>query len=128
MKLIRIKTSTSWVLSAAFALGSGIAAGQQAPAQAPNTIKSTAEEVVLDVIARDKKGRPIKDLAAEDLKVLDNGQPQTIRGFRLVEGTEALEKGSKVPLDPLRQIRLVTICFAGSLSQDGKRNAMKAVN
>lgn len=131
MKLTRTRTtSTLLAICSVAALNCGLLSGQQVNQTAPqsSTLKSTAEEVVLDVVVRDKKGRPIKDLSAEDFHVVDNGTKQTIKGFRLVEGTEAIEKGSKVPLDPLRQLRLVTVAFAGSMSQDGKRNAMKAVN
>jgi VWFA-related protein len=73
--------------------------------------KTTTEEVVLDVVVRDKKGKPIKDLTAADIQVKDDGVSQKITGFRLVEGREAIENGSKVPLDAMRQIRLVTLVF-----------------
>src|SRR4051812_28171100 len=130
MKLIRTRRTTTLLgMCSAAVLTSALLSGQPANPPAPQspTIKSTAEEVVLDIVVRDKKGRPIKDLSADDFHVVDNGTKQTIKGFRLVDGTEAVEKGSKVPLDPLRQLRLVTVAFAGSMSQDGKRNAMKAV-
>src|SRR5690242_16312994 len=83
--------------------------GQQqdaAPAQGP-TVKATAEEVVLDFIARDKKGKPISDLKPEDVTVLDNGAKQDIKSFRLVRGDEAISTtpgagtASTVSLDPL---------------------------
>ena len=45
--------------------------------------------------------------------------------MRLVEGREAIEKGAKVQLDPLRQIRLVTLAFR-PLGLDGRRLARSA--
>jgi VWFA-related protein len=86
------------------------------------TIRTTVDEVVLDVIVRDKKGKPIKDLTADDVVVLDNGVRQKITGFRLVEGQEAIDKGQKVALDPMRQLRLVTLCFE-RLDEDPRRIA-----
>jgi VWFA-related protein len=84
-------------------------AAQETEPQA--TIKTTVDEVVLDVVVRDKKGKPIKDLAASDIEVVDNGQKQRITGFRLVEGPEAIDQAGRTALDPLRQTRLVTLVF-----------------
>jgi VWFA-related protein len=92
------------------------APGQQptAPAtasQAP-VVKTTVDEVVLDFIARDKKGKPVTDLTPEDLVVDDNGVKQQTISFRLVQGAEAIGKGgATTKLDPLRQLRLVTLAF-----------------
>ncbi len=86
------------------------------------TIRTTVDEVVLDVVIRDKKGKPVRDVKAEDVVVMDNGVRQKITGFRLVEGQEALDNGQKVALDPLRQLRLVTLCFE-RLDEDSRRIA-----
>ena len=88
----------------------------QAPAQTAQTpnIKANVDEVLLDVIVRDKKGRPIADLSPDDVTVLDNGSKQKITGFRLVQGEEAIGNGgARTTLDPLRQLRLVTLAFEG---------------
>ncbi len=98
--------------------------------QQPPTYRAGAEEVVIDVIVRDKKGKPIKDLTAADFKVSDNGVEQKILGMRMVEGAEAIERGTKVPLDAMRQIRLVTLVFEqleGSDRQNAKRAALDLV-
>src|SRR5262252_1107046 len=44
-------------------------------------IKVTANLVNLDVIVKDKKGKPITDLKAEDFSVSENGTPQKIEFF-----------------------------------------------
>jgi len=41
-------------------------------------------EVVLDAVVKDKKGRAIKDLSAADFEVSEDGVPQEVRSFRLV--------------------------------------------
>lgn len=98
----------------AIAFTSFPAFSQQPPAAAPqqSTVKTTTEEVLLDIVVRDKKGRPITDLKPEELTVSDNGVPQTLTSFRLVKGAEAINPANAAtPLDPLRQLRLVTLAF-----------------
>ena len=48
-----------------------IALAALSPAQIP-TVRTTVDEVVLDLIGRDKKGKPVTDLKPEDLRVMDN--------------------------------------------------------
>jgi len=97
-----------------------------APAQS-STVKTTAEEVLLDVIVRDKKGKPITDLKPDELTVLDNGVPQTLSGFRLVRGAEAItQTGATTPLDPLRVLRLVTLAFEPLGEIDQRKMARSA--
>lgn len=125
--MTRIQIKYSALCIVALTMSGALAQQQQASNNAPpqTTIKSTAQEVVLDVIVRDKKGKAMKDLEPADVEVTDNGATQTIKGFRLVEGKEAISKGATVPLDPLRQIRLVTLTFE-RLGNDGRRLARQA--
>src|SRR5437868_9272887 len=46
-----------------------------------DVIKVTSNLVSLDVIVKDKKGKPITDLKAEDFTVTENGAPQKIEFF-----------------------------------------------
>lgn len=83
-----------------------------APAQSKPAVKAKSEEVLLDVVVRDKKGHPVNNLSAKDFQIFDNGQPKKIDSFRLITGKEAVVGGSKrQQLDPLRQVRLVTMVF-----------------
>ena len=50
---------------------------------------------------------------------------QKILGARVVEGAEAIEKGSKVPLDAMHQIRLVSLVFE-QLGDADRQNAKRA--
>jgi len=54
--------------------------GQVTPA--PN-FQSTAKEITLDLVARDGKGRIVRDLRAEDLQVFDSGVPITLTSLHL---------------------------------------------
>jgi len=101
--------------AAAIVLCAGAAVGgrqSQAPASSGRSVQTRSEEVLLDVVVRDKKGRAVNDLKQEDFHVLDNGDPKPIKSFRLVQGGEAISGGgARTQLDPLRQIRLVTMIF-----------------
>jgi VWFA-related protein len=98
-----------------------------APVAQPPTVKTSVEEVLLDIIVRDKKGKPITDLKAQELTVIDNGAPQTITSFRLVRGAEAISQtGATSKLDPLRQLRLVTLVFEPMGELDQRKLARSA--
>ena len=95
---------------------------QQLPA-----VKTNVDEVLLDMVVRDKKGKPITDLKPEELTITDNGVKQTILSFRQVRGSEAISAtGASMPLDPLRQIRLVTLAFEPFAAPDQRKLARSA--
>ena len=103
------------------------AGAQPAPSQQVPTIRTTVDEVLLDLIVRDKKGKPVTDLKPDDLTVLDNGVKQTLTSFRLVSGAEAIgANGAKTALDPLRQVRLVTLAFEAMNEADQRKLARSA--
>src|SRR5579871_442119 len=85
-------------------------------AQERTAIQSSGEEVLLDVVVRDKKGHAVTNLDQRLFTVLDEGVPRDITSFRLVKGAEAISLGNggaaaTQTLDPIRQIRLVTLIF-----------------
>ena len=93
---------------------------QQTQGQTP-AFKAGAEETVLDVVVRDKKGRLVKDLKESDFTINDNGESRPIKSFRIVEGTEVVNSsGGRAQLDPLRQLRLITLVFQGGDSNSKK--------
>src|SRR5260370_32032566 len=97
-----------------------------APPQQGTAVRTTSEEVLLDVVVRDKRGHPVNNLKPDDFQVFDNGEQKKIVAFRLVEGGEAvIEGGARTQLDPLRQIRLVTMIFQCG-SNDARRLAHDA--
>src|SRR5215471_21357619 len=52
----------------------------------PATVRSTSQEVVLDMVFRDKKGRTIHDIRPEEIHVVEDGVEQKVTSFQLVEG------------------------------------------
>src|SRR5437879_10658763 len=96
------------------------------------TMRSNAQEVVRDMVFPDKKGKAIRDVRTEEIHVLEDGAEQKLTSFRLVEGTTARSlspgapESAPVQLDPIREIRLVTLVFEG-LDPDSKRFFRQAV-
>ena len=86
-----------------------------APAQEKTAIQTSGEEVLVDVVVRDRKGHAVTNLDQGSFTVLDNGAPRQISSFRLVKGAEAVSAAANgtttQKLDPIRQIRLVTVIF-----------------
>ena len=69
-------------LAAVAASGATVTLGQQAPVQqAPQAIHATTELVLVNVVARDKKGSLIRDLKREDFTVFEDGQKQQVSSF-----------------------------------------------
>src|SRR5580700_1887919 len=109
--------------------------GQTPPQPATPAIQTSAQEVLLDVVVRDKKGKSLRDLEASNFRVTDNGEAVKITHFRLVDRTaeqaEAVKQAAAPPgsapakLDPLKQIRLVTLVF-DHLGIDGRNLSRQA--
>ena len=57
---------------------------QQPAAQQRPTITSTATAILVDAVVRDKAGRLVTDLAADDFQVSEDGVPQKIDSFTRV--------------------------------------------
>jgi VWFA-related protein len=54
-------------------------------------------EVMIDAVVRDKKGRPVKDLQVSDFQIIEDGVPQEIKSFRLVGGEAAAAASEAKP-------------------------------
>ena len=93
---------------------------------APQTaIRARTQEVLLDMVVRDKKGVPLNDLSANNVQILDEGTPGKIMGLRLVSGGDAAGLASQVSNDPLRHARLVSLVFE-KLDSEERRFARQA--
>jgi len=71
-----------FALLAGIALSAGQAA-QSAPPQTP-TFKVQVDYVEVDVLVTDQQGRFVPDLAKEDFRVFEDGKPQSVSTFSLV--------------------------------------------
>src|SRR5256884_2696632 len=84
MKVRRIVTALNILVPIAFLLAAIPAQSQDKPptkSDDQDVIKITSNLVSLDVIVKDKKGKPVTDLKAEDFTVTENGVPQKIEFF-----------------------------------------------
>src|SRR5581483_9179674 len=57
-----------------------VAAGQQGEQK----LGISTAEVALDIVARDRKGRPVTDLTPDDFEVFEDGVKQSVESFRLI--------------------------------------------
>jgi len=95
--------------------------GQDAHPQEPAlTIKTTVQEVVLDLVVRDSRGRAVMNLQPDDVEIYENGVRQKLHSFRLVAGRQAAPRPpapvTKKPeavlsRNPLKAVNLVAIVF-----------------
>src|SRR5882672_8781791 len=72
-----------------------------------DVIKVTSNLVSLDVIVRDKKGKPLTDLKPEDFTISENGVPQKIEFFdsTLTSGVESAQPTNGADSAPQPQPR-----------------------
>src|ERR1043166_6524665 len=116
-----------------------IAIGLQAASQQQeDVIRVRSNEVRLDVVVKDKKGRSIRDLKLTDFEVLEDGVPQKIESFRFVtrETTPGIpeskdEKSADVssaatPEPTRRSTPAVTALVFDRLSPEARALARKA--
>lgn len=78
----RIVVLTAAVLSQAPAGAQQRAPGTPARSFDGFSVATTA--IMVDVVVRDKRGRPITDLTRDDFEILENAVPQTIGSFSIV--------------------------------------------
>jgi VWFA-related protein len=114
-------------------------AQQPTPQRAAGTIKEGVTAVLVDVVVRDKRGQPVRDLTQADFQVLDEGVPQTIGSFSRVfdgGGPPAAEApvppqpppsgaSAAAPSAPATSQPITAILF-DRLSPDARRRAVQA--
>jgi VWFA-related protein len=97
------------LLAAPLALG---VKAQDAPAQQPAPAPAAPADqtpifrtdinfVRVDVIVQDRQGNPVHDLKQEDFEITEDGKPQAIQTFKLINVSEDIGVGT----DPPREVR-----------------------
>ena len=118
----------------------------QSPVAAPATIRSSSTEVLVDLVVRDKRGRPVRDLTAADVTIQSDGKSYAPVSMRWISpaaknpkpGGEAGSVGSlpstaaaptanTAVSDPLREMRFVTVLFE-PLPRESARLAQDTAN
>jgi len=78
-------------------VASPLRAQETHPPDSGLTIKSNVNEVMLDLVVRDRHGKLVKNLRPGDLEIYEDGVRQDIRSFRLIAGAEALPPQQEAP-------------------------------
>ena len=130
----------SFVLTATFLIGNALA--QQPTPDANVVIKSSTEEVLLEVVVRDKHGKLFTKIDPAQVAVYENGIRQDIKSFRLVKGSEVRAEDerqmaearktpaapgttSRPPFNPLRTVNIVCLVL-NDLNADTRAFAFDA--
>lgn len=109
-------------------------------AQRPAVRRETTE-VLVDMVARDKHSRIVRDLKPEEIQIFEDGVPQTIRHFEFFTGHDAGDNGaadlgpgvlsasSPASISKMRTLREATVVsfVVGSLNLEGRKSARAAV-
>jgi VWFA-related protein len=59
----------------------GVMAQQPTPQRAPGSTNESVTAVLVDVVVRDRRGQPVRDLKPSDFQILEDGVPQTLGSF-----------------------------------------------
>ncbi len=100
------------------------------PAPQEQSFRSGATGVILDVVVRDRRGRPVRDIQQSEITVLEDGVSRDVKTFRLVERAETRSTVEPAPAaagqpDALRLPTLITMVF-DHLTQNSRSLARKA--
>ena len=105
---------------AALTVVTGAAQQSQPPSDPRIVLHSTAQEVLLDIVARDKHQKLVTNLRAEDIEILEDGVPQTLRSFHYRSGHEepasqdaSARAARSRRYGALGQINVVSLLFEG---------------
>jgi VWFA-related protein len=133
-----MKAFLSLVLIVTTSVSPTVLCAQTLPAQdQDDVIRVRSNEVRLDVVVKDKKGRPIRDLKAIDFEILEDGVAQKVESFRFVTrettpaGSEAKDRksdtGPVITTAPdKRSTPTVTALVFDRLSPEARSLARKA--
>ena len=111
---------------------------QEKPQRAPGTVREGVTAVLVDVVVRDKRGQPVRDLTATDFEILEDGQPQTLGSFTLFsDGGAPARTAATAPANAPSSATLapapassdapgVTALVFHPLSPDSRRRAVQA--
>lgn len=89
--MVRNRPCAVWTLAFVASFASGQASSPNLQSQTAPTIRSSAREVLLDLVVRDKHHRPITNLRPDEIEVSEDGVPQKVHVFHAIQGAEELQ-------------------------------------
>jgi VWFA-related protein len=136
-----LRTLISGAVAIILSVPAGHAQQQQPqPQRAPGGVTEGVTAVLVDIVVRDKRGQPVRDLTPADFQVFEDGVPQTIGSFKPVfEGSpepapaappSAAPAAGSTPAvgapAPVSTGPAVTALVFDRLSPEAQRQAIKA--
>ena len=122
----------------ALSIVAGAAQQEQTPQRAADTLKEGVTAVLVDVIVRDRRGEPVRDLTAADFELLEDGVAQKIGSFTsILEGAGSGQLATPAPATPANTGAATLTHSPGPgvialvfdrLSPEGRRLAVQAAN
>jgi VWFA-related protein len=117
-----------------------VARQQQTAPQRAGSITEGVTAVLVDVVVRDRRGQPVRDLTESDFELLEDGVPQKISSFAPVAAVPATGAGSAGPPlptaaasaegapapSPAAPAPIVTALVFHALSPDSRHRALQA--
>ena len=129
------KLGVGALICLAMLLTSRVSAQNAPPADGGTAIRVTTTEVLLDLVVRDKRGRQVKNLKADDVEIHEDGVRQKILSFRPVAthevqrrepGVETKKGPAIVTPRSLHAVNVVCIVFH-NLDPVSRTRAIEAV-
>ena len=109
--------SRYWAVTAAIISRAILCVAQTVPPPAQNpsqptvNIPTNVHEVLVDLVARDKKGNLVRNLEPGDVEITDDGAPVKIKGLRYVTGGMATHVPGGQQAQPPQLMRVVSLVF-----------------
>jgi VWFA-related protein len=102
------------------------------PAGQDKPLRLRTDEVIVDAIVLDKRGRAVSDLTANDFEVYEDGVKQQVTSFRFESSSAATDTVTRTPATGTTPngnppaINLVSLVFDAQTTRDGALRARRA--
>jgi VWFA-related protein len=133
---VEMKSLLSLFIAITVGFSPALVCGQNTASQdQDDVIRVRSNEVQLDIVVKDKKGRPVKDLKAADFEVFEDGVSQKVESFRFItrvppqatsESKSAAPSSAATPPPVKRSTPAVTALVFDRLSPEARALARKA--
>lgn len=98
MTVSRVRAGGAAILAAAAVIAGAAQQRPQTPPQrASEPVTQGVTAVLVDVVVRDRRGQPVRDLTAADFQILEEGVPQAVGSFSRVFDTAAADSAVPPP-------------------------------
>ena len=132
-----MKSLLSLIMAISVGFSPAVVCAQTSGAQdQDDVVRVRSNEVQLDIVVKDKKGRPVKDLKAVEFEIFEDGVLQKVESFRFISreaGTTATSESkttatgsTTTPLPPKRSTPAITALVFDRLSPEARALARKA--